>query len=101
MEITFKNIERRKVPVFILTMAQALRDYEAGNTSKTELLAFYGEHFVADNTISNIKFDTNFSTVVTYQHENSLWQMDKYPAVNPTVSFYDLTPKAPCTCCGK
>ena len=101
MEITFKNIEANQVPVFILIMAQSLKDYEAGEVSKKELIEFYSEHFVADNTISNIKFDGNFSTVVTYQHEKSLWQMDKYPAVNPTVSFYDLTPKAPCSCCGK
>jgi hypothetical protein len=101
MEITFKNINANQVPVFILSMAQSLKDYEAGEASKQELLAFYGEHFVADNTTSIIKFDTDFSTVVTYQHENSLWQMDKYPAVNPTVSFKDLTPKAPCACCGK
>jgi hypothetical protein len=101
MEITFKNIEANQVPVFILTMAQALKDYEAAKVSKRQLLQFYADNFVADNTISNIKFDTNFSTVVIYQHENSLWQMDKYPAVNPTVSFTDLTPKAPCSCCGK
>ena len=101
MEITFKNIEANQVPLFILEMAHALRSYELGTISKKQLLAFYGDYFVSDNTISNIKFDTNFCTIVTYQNENSLWQMDKYPAVEPTVSFKDLTPKSACTCCGK
>jgi hypothetical protein len=101
MEITFKNIERRKVPAFIITMAEALKSYEKGITTKAELMDFYACFFISDNTISSIKFDTNFSTVVTYQNENSLWQMDKYPAVEPIVTFKDLTPKAPCTCCGK
>ena len=101
MEINLINIEANQVPVFILEMAQSLKDYEAGKVSKKELLAYYGEHFVADNAHSSIKFDTNFSTAVVYQHENHIWQMDKYPAVPPTVTFKDLNPKPLCTCCGK
>jgi hypothetical protein len=101
MEITFKNIEANQVPVFILSMAHALKEYEAGNTSKKELLAFYGDHFVADNTTSSITIDGNFSVSVKYLHEKHQWTIDKYPAVDSTVSFIDLAPKAPCTCCGK
>ncbi len=34
MEINFINIEANQVPVFILEMAQSLKDYEAGKVLK-------------------------------------------------------------------
>ena len=101
MEITYKNCEQRKVPSFIITMANAIESYQKGVTTKAELLDFYGCFFVADNTQSSIAFDTNFSIEVKYQIEKSLWKIDLYPANNPTITFTDLTPKAPCSCCGK
>jgi hypothetical protein len=100
MEITFINCSPKTVPVFIAEFTQLCREYTIGDISKKQLFDYYAAHLVADNTKTTLNIEADWSASFSYIHDLKRWSGSFSPACL-MVDFIDLTPKAPCSCCGK